>query len=236
MFPASSQPAEKCSECGHRKTRTFCNLGPLALASFDDIGAHVMYPGRSVLFEEGHRSNGVFVVCAGHLKLSASSREGRTMILKIAGPGDVLGLGATLSDGPYEVTAETLEPCTIKAVRRNEFVKFLEGFGEVSQHAAQSLAREYSDAFQNARRLALSGSSTGRLAQLLLDWARTAACGKPELRFTMALTHDELASMAGTSRETVTRLLNQFEREGLIERRGATLVILKPSQLEAHVR
>jgi CRP/FNR family transcriptional regulator len=66
---------------------------------------------------------------------------------------------------------------------------------------------------------------------LLIEWAHTAACGKPELRFTMALTHEELASMAGTSRETVTRLLNQFERDNLITRRGASLTITNPDGL-----
>jgi CRP/FNR family transcriptional regulator, cyclic AMP receptor protein len=85
--------------------------------------------------------------------------------------------------------------------------------------------------FLDARRLALSGSAAGRLAQLLIEWAETAACGEPELRFTMALTHEELASMAGTSRETVTRLLNQFERDHLITRRGASLTIVDPSSL-----
>ena len=71
----------------------------------------------------------------------------------------------------------------------------------------------------------------GRLAQLLFDWADTASCGRPDLRFTMALTHEELASMAGTSRETVTRLLNQFERDHLITRRGTSITIVNPSSL-----
>ncbi len=154
------------------------------------------------------------------------------MILRIAGPGDVLGLSATLSDVPYEVTAETIEPAQIKKVSRAEFIQFLEAHAEVGQKAARTLAREYHAVFLDARRLALSGSAAGKLARLLLEWASAAACGKPELCFTMALTHEELANMAGTSRETVTRLLNQFERDRLITRRGASLTIVNPPGLE----
>src|SRR5580658_1651529 len=99
-------------------------------------------------------------------------------------------------------------------------------------HAAESLSSEYMTVFHDAKRLALSGSAAGRLARLLLDWARASANGKPELRFTMALTHEEVASMAGTSRETVTRLLNQFRRDGWITIKGASMTIVKPDQLE----
>jgi CRP/FNR family cyclic AMP-dependent transcriptional regulator len=137
-----------------------------------------------------------------------------------------------LNELPYEVTAETLEPTVLKSVRCADFLEFLRTHGEIGTKTAQVLAKEYREVFLDARRLALSGSASGRLARLLLEWAAAAACGKHELRFTMALTHEELASMAGTSRETVTRLLNQFERESLIARHGASLVILSPDRLD----
>jgi CRP/FNR family cyclic AMP-dependent transcriptional regulator len=81
------------------------------------------------------------------------------------------------------------------------------------------------------RRLALSASAASRLASLLLEWGRAAAYGKAEMRFTMALTHEDLASMIGTSRETVTRILGRFKRDKLILMRGATVLILAPDKL-----
>lgn len=229
------QIPDRCAQCTERAERIFCNLPEEAIERFDEIAMQISYPSRSIVFEEGQRASGIFVVCSGQIKLSATSRDGRTMILKIAVPGDVLGLTATLNDLPYEVTAETLEPCQIRSVRRRDFLEFLSHYGDVSRHAAQVIAREYHEVFLDARRLALSGSAAGRLAQLLLDWARTSSCGKPELRFTMALTHEELANMAGTSRETVTRLLNQFERDELIARHGSAIVILRPVEMERMV-
>jgi CRP/FNR family transcriptional regulator, cyclic AMP receptor protein len=224
--------ADRCLECSHRTMRVFCNLDDAAFQVFDRIGSHMNLPSRAIVFEESQTANGVYVVCSGQLKLSAMSKDGKTMILRIAGPGDVLGLSATLSDVPHEVTAETLEPTQLKHIRRIEFLRFLEDHAEVGGNAARTLAKEYQAVFLDARRLALSGSATGKLARLLLEWANTAACGKPELRFTMALTHEELANMAGTSRETATRLLNQFERDHLIVRRGSSLTILNAEGLE----
>lgn len=224
--------AERCTECSYRTLRLFCNLDKPALEHLDQIGVQVNLPGRAVLFEESQPANGVFVVCEGQLKLSTTSRDGRVMILRLAGPGDVLGLSAALNNVQHEVTAETLEPAILKSIRRKDFMEFLQTYVEVGEKTSQVMAKEYREVFLDARRLALSGSASGRLARLLLDWANTAACGKPELRFTMALTHEELASMAGTSRETVTRLLNQFERDGFIRRRGSSITLLTPEKMD----
>jgi len=225
--------AGKCRDCHHH---IFCNLHDRALRRFGEIGIAISFPGRSILFAENQRADGVFVVCNGQLKLSTISKEGRTMILRLAGPGDVLGLSATMGNLPHEVTAETLEPTRVKSLRKGAFLDLLEKHSEVGKNASKALAKEYHDVFLDARRLALSGSAAGRLAQLLIEWARTAPCGKPKLRFTMALTHEELSSMAGTSRETVTRLLNRFERDKLITRRGTSLTIVNPVNLAALVQ
>ena len=146
--------------------------------------------------------------------------------------GDVLGLGAVISGSRYEVTAETVEPTEIKSIRRTDFLSFIQKYGQASLHAAKALSEEYKAAFFDARRLALSGSAAGKLAAVLLDWGRGASCGKPEMRFTMALTHEELANLVGSSRETVTRMLGRFRREKLIQIRGATILILSPEKLE----
>src|SRR3984885_6220506 len=210
----------------------FCNLDGAALADYATIGVETSFARGTTLFNEGGRSNGVFVICTGQVKLFCTSKEGKTLILKIAMPGDVLGLGAVISGSAYEVTAETLEPTQIKSIPRDDFLAFLEKHGEGSLHAAKALSDDYKAAFFDARRLALSGSAAGRLAGVLLDWGRAASCGKPEMRFTMALTHEELANLVGSSRETVTRMLGRFKRQKLIQMRGASILILSPEKLE----
>ncbi len=210
----------------------FCNLDTTALTDFESIGVQANLPRGAKVFQEDEPSNRVFVICTCQVKLSCTSKEGKTLILKIAMPGDVLGLGAVISGSRYEVTAETIEPTEIKSIRRGDFLLFIPKHGEARLHAAKALSEEYKAAFFDARRLALSGSAAGRPASVLLDWGKAASCGKPEMRFTMALTHEELANLVGSSRETVTRMLGRFKREKLIQMRGTSLLILSPHRLE----
>ncbi len=233
MAPVSPKP-HNCASCEVRSMRLFCNLSGQALLDYAALGVDATFPRGATLFTEDSHPDGVFVLCHGQVKLSCTSREGKTLILKMAMPGDVLGLGAVVSNSPYEVTAETATPTRIKNIRREDFLAFLERHGEGSLHAAKSLAEEYKAAFFNARRLALSGSAAGRLASVLLEWGRTSAgCGQhQQMRFTMALTHEELANVVGSSRETITRMLGRFRKERLIEIRGASIIILSPEGLE----
>ncbi|WP_245631981.1 Crp/Fnr family transcriptional regulator [Edaphobacter aggregans] len=223
--------SSSCASCEYRSLRMFCNLSPEQLYDLDSIGVQWRLPKGAIFFQEEDPSDHVAVLCDGQVKLSCTSAEGKTLILKIAGPGDVLGLGAAIAGSPYEVTAEAIQPTLVKNIRRDDFIAFLERHGEASMHATRSLSDEYKAAFDEARRLALSPSAAGRLASVLLQWGRSACCGKPEIKFTMALTHEELASLAGTSRETVTRVLSRLQRENLIHIHGTSITILAPEKL-----
>ena len=88
-----------------------------ALQTFENIKYATAYPQGAVLFVEGQMPRGIFVLCKGSVKLSINSPSGRTMIVKLAEPGEVLGLSATVSGKPYEVTAETIDPCQVNFVK-----------------------------------------------------------------------------------------------------------------------
>ncbi|MEI9981649.1 MAG: cyclic nucleotide-binding domain-containing protein [Edaphobacter sp.] len=154
-----------CLHCELRPLRMFCNLNADALADFSALGIQTKISSGAKLFREDEPGGAVIVVCAGQVKLSCTSREGRTLILKIAMPGDVLGLSATISGTRHEVTAETIEPTQIKTIPRGDFMVFLEKHGEASLHSARALSEEYRTAFVDARRLALSTSAFGTTRQ-----------------------------------------------------------------------
>ncbi|QMV19647.1 helix-turn-helix domain-containing protein [Granulicella sp. 5B5] len=226
----ASQINNNCTRCPLRLQRAFCNLGQDALREFDSIGFRMDVPKGAVLFHEADKAESVLVLCTGQVKLSCTSRDGRTLIHKIAMAGDVLGLGAVISGARFEVTCETIVPCTVKKISRRDMLRFLERHGEASMHAAKALSEEYKSAFFDARRLALSSSAAGKLAGVLMEWANAAQING-ELRFTMALTHEDLASLAGLSRETVTRTLGKFQREKLLSIRGTMFHILEPQRM-----
>jgi CRP/FNR family cyclic AMP-dependent transcriptional regulator len=227
-----SRTTNDCEACELRSLRKFCDLNDAALQKFQSIGVAMTATKGTKLFLEDQPCGSVFVICAGQVKLYCTSKDGKNMILKIALPGDVLGLSAMLATTKYEVTAEVIQPTHLKRIRQDEFFAFLREHGEGSLHAAQAMSEEYKAAFFDIRRLALSVSAAARLANLFLEWGRSEACGNPEMRFTMALTHEELADMIGSSRETITRTMSQLKRDNIIATRGTSMVIVSPEKLE----
>jgi CRP/FNR family cyclic AMP-dependent transcriptional regulator len=171
------------------------------------------------------------VICNGQVKLSASSASGKSLILRIADPGEVIGLPGTISGKPYEATAEAQEPIQANFIPRKPFLEFLRDHGEVALRVAEALTDIYYAIYREVRCLGLSGSVEEKLARFLLDFAAGHASGNGETRAVLTLTHEEIAETIGSSRETVTRLFADFKRKGLVEIRGATLVIADKSRL-----
>ena len=237
--PAPVHSCQDCLHCGQRTLRLFCNLHAEALQEFNTLGTLSTRHRGDCLFEESSPISGVFVLCRGKVKLTTTSRQGKVLVLKIALPGEVLGLGAALSGSKHEVTAVALEPIQVKRIENEELLTFLSRHAEAGLHAAEVVSADYQSAVIGTRRLALSTSAGARLAGMLLEWGRVRPLdhqrdGSPsEMRFNMALTHEELAGLIGTTRETVTRTLSQFKRENLIAIQGATIVILAADRLEA---
>jgi CRP/FNR family transcriptional regulator len=224
---------ESCLLCKARKPGWFCNLSPQSLADLDAISTHTVLPIGNILFTEGQASRSVSVICAGQVKLTRSSRDGRTLLVKIARPGAVLGLSAALSKMPYEVTAQAIERTQLATFEQQDFLNFIQHHAEASLHAAESLSNEYRSALADATRLALSTSIAGRVAHLLLELVvenETIQDAQPKIH--MSLRHEDLASMVGSSRESITRVLNGLRRNGVISIKGADMTILSKEALE----
>ena|SRR5437588_11488883 len=211
----------------------FCSLTGNAFDRFVAIAPEVSRSRGEALFLEGESPKSVFIVCSGRIKLSVSSREGKTAILRIAGPGEVLGISAAMSGTPHEISAEAVELCRVKAIRVSDFMRFLQEYPEAAAEATKCLLRDYRVVLNNVFRLALPNTVAGRLASLLLEWldARHSTAAD-ERRFIVALTQEEIASMTNTSRETVSRVLHQFQQEKLISIKGASVTILQLEALE----
>ena len=134
---------QSCLLCKARKPGWFCNLSPQSLADLNAMSTHTVLPMGNILFGEGQASRSVSVVCAGQVKLTRSSRDGRTLLVKIVKPGDVLGLSAALSKMPYEVTAQAIERTQLATFDQQEFLHFIQHHAEGSLHAAESLSKYF---------------------------------------------------------------------------------------------
>lgn len=210
---------------------SFLSLAGAEQEQFERIAQEIAHPAGAVIFSEGDVASGIYLVCSGQVKLTTVSGDHHRMILKIAQPGDLLGLSAMLNDLPYEVTAQTLVQSSFRYIARLQFLDYIRNSLKAGFATALALAKEHHEVFLGARRLALSPSATARIAHVLIEFLHSAGTEETSHSFPLMLTHAELASLAGTSRETVTRLLNQFEREGIIARRKSTVTITQLSQL-----
>jgi len=225
-----------CTECTVRAERLFCNMAGSAIASVDAIKFTGVYPKGSLLFVEGEMPRGIFILCSGRAKLTTSSTEGKTLIVKIAEPGEVLGASATILGKPYEVSAETIEAAQLNFLKRDDFLKLLGTNVDVCMHTAQQLSEKYHAAQREIRSLGLSQTTSEKLAKLLLDWcARGGEETAKGIRLKVLLTHEEIAQMIGTTRETVTRLLSDFKRKKIIEMKGSSVFVLEKNSLETMV-
>lgn len=234
--PYNLEIRNNCTECEKSAERLFCDMSPEAMKTLDAMKFTSVYPKGSVLFVDGEEPRGVFILCSGRAKLTTSSSEGRTLIVKIAEPGEVLGASATILGTPYEVSAETLEPSQLNFIKREDFMRFLSMHPEACLHTAQQLSEKYQAAQREIRSLGLAQSTSEKLGKLLLQWCTLHGESTPRgIRLKVLLTHEEVAQMIGTTRETVTRLLSSFKRKKLISVKGASFFVLEKSQLQAMV-
>jgi CRP/FNR family cyclic AMP-dependent transcriptional regulator len=156
---------QSCSECELRPERTFCDLPADALQAFDTLKSTVSVPRDTVLFREGQAARGVFVVCEGRVRLTVCSDDGKRLLLRVAGPGEVLGLSAALSGTRYEITGQAMEPCQIAMVRRKDLVTFLREHREACLQVVNLLSEDLHLAYDRVRSVGLGRVRKTRVAQ-----------------------------------------------------------------------
>src|SRR3984893_18706544 len=230
--PYGLEIIESCLSCPHREDRLFCNLPSAAIQALAAITSAAVYPKGTTLFVEGQSPRGVFILCSGRAKLSTSSADRKTLILRISESGEVLGLPATVTGKPYELTAEVIEPTQANFISREDFLLFLREHGEAALRVAQQLGETYHSAIAGMRTIGLSHSAAEKVARFLLDLSADHNEEKCDVRLTLTLTHEEIAQMIGASRETVTRLFSDFKKKQFLQVKGSTVIIKNKAALE----
>jgi CRP/FNR family transcriptional regulator, cyclic AMP receptor protein len=172
------------------------------------------------------------VLCTGSAKISICSSDGKKLIMRIAKPGDVLGLYAGLTGRPYAATAELLEPGQVSFVSRRNLVGLIASQGAFGRGLVQLFSKQFSEFVDHARLLLLSESATEKLARLILKWSRDfGELTTGGIRLQILLTQEEIAQIIGSSRETVTRLFSALKRQKIIRVNGGAMVIRNSAAL-----
>ena len=232
----SDQPrvSEVCQECRKSNPTTFCSFPDAVFSDLRSLKLCRRYPRGSALYMEGQPAKGVYLLCSGKVKLSTYSEEGRAIILRIAEPGEILGLSAAISGTFYEKTAQASDDCTASFIKKKDFLDFLGTHHDAALSALRQLSSNYQKAHLQICSLGLSSSVGDKLARLLLQWYDRSANGGP-VSISRYHTHGEIAEMIGTSRETVTRLLKDFRDRGLITLSKTEMCIPDRKSLKAAI-
>src|ERR1044071_7050789 len=234
--PYGLDVSENCVGCSIRTPGHFCQFDRELLESFETLKYATVYPKGAVLFVEGQSPRGVFMLCNGRVKLTTCSSDGKAIISRIAEAGEVLGLSASVSDRPYMATAETLIPCQVNFIRRDDFLRFLKEHGTACLRVSEHLSNNYHNAVEQVRSLGLSHTAAEKLAKLILEWCdKNGKESEKGTTLKLTLTHEEIAQVIGTSRETVTRLLTDFKNKQLVQIKGSTLIVPQKAALAALV-
>ena len=153
-----------CFKCELRPDRIFCDLPADALQDFDGIKAVSRVQRGETLFHEGRVPRGIFVLCEGRVKLSVCSEHGKRLMLRVAGPGEVLGLSAAMSGKPYELTAETMDMAQIAFIKRKDLLKFLRDHREACLQVVHLLSQDLHTAFDRVRSVGLTRTRRTRMS------------------------------------------------------------------------
>lgn len=227
--------ADRIDRCqAYQAGEFFKTLSVEALEDFESLAIRKTYAPREVLFEEKQNPSRIFVLLEGQVKLSMNSIDGRRLILRIAGPGELPGLTSVLSGREYETTAEALCPCKIASMRRQDFLEFLIRYPAAYASVARDLSQEYTRACEQLRTVGLAPSAPVKLARLLLELCAAAHPTERGTQFRLTLTHGEIGECIGASRETVTRTLSDFKNRHLLDFRGSTLLIRNQMALASY--
>lgn len=181
-----------------------------AVHSSNNGNLSLLHPRGKILFAEGEPSRGVFILRTGRATVSISSSEGRLVILRIAQPGAVLGLNSALRNTSYNTTLTIIEPGRTDFIPRKQLVELLQSDQPAAHAVSQILSRELAELTERARSLLLPQTADARLAKLLLEWSEHTA------QIPKSFTHEEIAQMICSSRETVTRMLASFNKRRII--------------------
>ncbi len=211
----------------------FGDLSPALLHELETVTMTNTYPNGAILFGEAEPARGIYAVIRGRVKLSVCASDGRTLILRIAGAGEAMGIASTISHREYEATAETLEPCEISFIRQADLLRLMRAHGELALWVTRQLSFNYNSTCREIRDLMLSESASEKLARLLVGWLPQKEQGEQACQMKLAMTHEEIGQMIGTSRETVTRLFAGFKKQRLIQLKGSTLFVPNRMALES---
>jgi len=208
-----------------RTVPIFAELSDADIASLSRLATRRRYPKDTVVFFENEEGDFFFMIVEGRIKVTILGDDGREIILSVLGPGDFFGEMALLDNEPRSATAIAAEETELLCLHRNDLQTVLTDNKAILTSFIKVLTSRLRKANHQISTLALL-DVYGRVARVIMEMAKEEGRRLKDGRIAFRrATHQEIANRIGTTRETVTRMLKEIERQGLIEIDGKEIVV-----------
>ncbi len=209
----------------------FAGVDPTAREIAAQAFRPLSVPGGKTVFEAGDDGHALYVIKKGKVKVSHSNLDGKEKVLAYLGPGEVFGEMSMVDERPRSATATAIKPTMLYALYLEEYWGLINRYPRIAHNLARIIARRLREMNHEVEVLTFK-EARGKVAYALLKLHRH-NYGEPTRRGRLlAVTQRQLADMAGTSRETVTRVVNEFEMRGFLESNQGTIELFDARGLE----
>lgn len=216
-----------------KKVPIFSQLKEEDLKKILSITIRKKYKKGSIIFMEGDKGEAFYFIEYGKIKISKSSKDGKELILNIYGENHVFAEVTIFNETNYPATAEVLEDAVVGVIRNNDLEKLIKYNAEMGLNLIKILCKRLFNAQMKLKQLALNDTYS-RTADTLLRLSQNLAVERNgRIEFDLELSRQELANMIGTARETVSRVLSRFKKEGSIDIIGKKIVIKDIDKLKS---
>lgn len=198
-----------------------------------DLFSEREYQKDDYIFLEGEAPEALYIVRTGKVKVLRHSTDGKDVVLRVTGPGQLLGSVAVFDGGGYPGTAQAIEDCSLLVVARNDCLTLVQRFPVFALTVISDMGTRLRSSAEQIRSLAVERVEQ-RIARTLLKLGQTAGVDTPEGRvIEMPLTRQDVADMTGTTVETAIRVMSKFRRQELIRTRRGKVVLVEVALLQA---
>ncbi len=190
-----------------------------------------VYRKGEIIFREGAYPSGIYYMTSGKAKKYKIDGEGKEQIIYVANTGELIGYHAILSEDRYPDSAAALEESSITFIPKDDFLMVLQQSDTLSKRLLKTLSHEFA-VLINGLTLFGQRSVRERLAlQLVVLREKYKIDFQPGIPVVINMSRDDLASMVGTVRENVVRILTEFKQEEILITKGRKIIILNVGRL-----
>jgi CRP/FNR family transcriptional regulator, cyclic AMP receptor protein len=208
-----------------RAVPIFSELDDSEVKKIAEIGINRKYTKNGIIFLEEEEGAALFIITSGRVKVVRTDDQGKEVILSILGEGDFFGEMAILDGLPRSATVVSIDDSELFMIHRRDFLQLIEKSPQVAVSLLRELTRRLRKSDEQIKSLSLK-DAVGRVANVIIQLADDSGKIKQgQVIIPDFPLQQDLANMAGTSRETISRTIHQFIREGLLEQRGNSIII-----------